>query len=124
MEGSQQHVPLEEYSRNLKRIIAHPLLTAHNPTMLLITPPPVCEYKMQVWDPQLQRRANVTKEYADAAREVANEVGVTAVDLWSAFMAYIGWHEGEPYPGPLSQPQSEKLGELLRDGQFHATQSF
>ena len=69
----------------------------------------------------LQRMAHVTKNYADAALEVAKEMGVTAVDLWSAFMAYAGWHEGEPYLGSLSQPQSEKLGELLRDGQFHVT---
>ena len=70
---------------------------------------------------QLQRTANLTKEYADAAREVAKEVGVTAVDLWSIFMAYAGWHEGEPIIGSRSQPRSEKLDELLRDGKFHVT---
>lgn len=129
-EGTLQHVPLEEYRRNLKRIIAHPLLAAHSPKMILIVPPPVCEYKMQEFNREmgrtiLQRVANVTKKYADAAKEVAKEVGVTTVDLWSVFMAYTGWHEGEPYPGSLSQPRSEKLGELLRDGWFfHAYLGF
>lgn len=67
------------------------------------------------------RTAEVTKKYADAAREASKAMGVPAVDLWSVFMAYAGWHEGggEPYPGSLSQPQNEKLGELLRDGQCH-----
>jgi len=66
------------------------------------------------------REAGVTKKYADATLEVGKEEGVATVDIWGAFMAYVGWNEGEPLPGSKTQPRSEKLGELLRDG-LHPT---
>ena len=122
LEGQPQHVPLEEYRINLQRIVAHPLVIAHDPKILLITPPPVCEYKTQAHDremgrTQISRLAEITRTYADAAIQVGQEMGIPVVNLWGAFMACTDWSGGSPLPGSKSQPQNEKLGELLRDGE-------
>jgi len=119
---NRQHVPLDQYSETLKRIINHPLLVAHNPKILLITPPPICEYRTQEHDLErgivgVQRLAANTKRYADAALEVGKALGIPTVNLWEAFMQYAGgWEEGNPLPGSKELPENEKLGELLRDG--------
>ncbi|CUS14231.1 unnamed protein product [Tuber aestivum] len=117
-----QHVPLDQYSENLKRIINHPLLVAHSPRIILITPPPICEYRTQDSGLEkgilgIQRLAANTKKYADAALEVGKALGIPTVNLWEAFMQYAGgWEEGSPLPGSKELPRNEKLGELLRDG--------
>jgi len=119
---NRQHVPLDQYSETLKRIINHPLLVAHNPKILLITPPPICEYRTQEHDLErgivgVQRLAANTKRYADAALEVGKALGIPTVNLWEAFMQYAGgWEEGNPLLGSKELPENEKLGELLRDG--------
>jgi len=41
IEGFPQHVPFEEYCRNLKQILTHSVVTAHCPKILLINPPPI-----------------------------------------------------------------------------------
>jgi len=123
-----QHVPLNQYAENLRRIINHPLLVAHSPKILLITPPPICEYRTQENDLArgivpvgAQRLAANTKRYADAALEVGKALGIPTVNLWEAFMQYAGgWKEGNPLPGSKELPENEKLGELLMDGKaFH-----
>lgn len=117
-----QHVPLDQYAENLKRIINHPLLVAHSPKILLIIPPPICEYRTHGHDLAkgivgAQRLAANTKRYADAALEVGKALGIPTVNLWEAFTQYAGgWEEGNPLPGSKELPKNEKLGELLRDG--------
>ncbi|KAF8466594.1 SGNH hydrolase-type esterase domain-containing protein [Kalaharituber pfeilii] len=99
-----QHVPLEKYRTNLKKLLHHPVLQAHSPKLLLIIPPPICEYKTQEDDrakerTEIQRMAHITKHYADTAREVAKSEGIPGV-----------LHGSKEYA------RNEKLGELLRDG--------
>ncbi|KAF8423673.1 GDSL Lipase/Acylhydrolase [Tirmania nivea] len=121
LEGLPQHVPLEEYRTNLHRIITHEVLQGHNLKLILITPPPICEYKTQEHDhgngkTHKQRMAARTKEYVDVALEVGKEASIPTVNLWNAFMAYAGWSEGELLLGCKTQPRNERLGALLRDG--------
>ena len=121
LEGLPQHVPLGEYRTNLRTIVSHEVLQVHNPRLILITPPPICEYKTQEHDRESgkihkQRMAARTKEYVDAALEVGKEASIPTVNLWNAFMAYAGWSEGEPLLGCKTQPRNERLGALLRDG--------
>ncbi|RPB02176.1 SGNH hydrolase [Choiromyces venosus 120613-1] len=117
-----QHVPLDQYPVNLRRIIRHPLIKAHDPKVILITPSPICEYRTQDGDLArevvgIQRLAANTKKYADAALEVGKALGIPTVNLWEAFIQYAGgWEEGNPIPGSKELPKNEKLGELLRDG--------
>ncbi|KAG0633096.1 SGNH hydrolase-type esterase domain-containing protein [Tuber brumale] len=117
-----QYVPLDQYAENLKRIVNHPLLVAHSPKIVLITPPPICEYRTQDNDLAkgivgIQRLATNTKKYVDAALEVGKALDIPTVNLWGAFVQYVGgWEEGNPLPGSKELPKNEKLGELLRDG--------
>lgn len=120
--GLPQHIPLDEYRWNLKKIIQHKVLKPHDPKFILITPPPICEYATQAEDAEkgknfVQRLAARTKEYADAALEVGEELGVPTVNLWKACIDYAGgWKEGEPIPGSKPDGINAKLTELFRDG--------
>ena len=72
------------------------------------------------------RTAENTKAYADAARTVGTELGITILDLWAVFMERAGWKEGKdgegeaskslPLPGSKKGPTNQVLGELLCDG--------
>ncbi|KAJ3499116.1 hypothetical protein NLG97_g594 [Lecanicillium saksenae] len=82
----------DRYKKNLVQILTHPALEAHKPRLLVVTPPPIEErrldhrVKSQGYS-KLNRSNVVTKQYADTSRQVAKEMGVACVDLWTAFMA-------------------------------------
>lgn len=119
--GHEQHVPLEEYKENLKRIIQHPATQAQNPRIVLITPPPINEYQLEAFDsekenPHPSRTASLAKSYAEAAREVAASLNVPAADIWSAFMARVGWKEGQPLVGSRDLPNNDQFCSLFTDG--------
>ncbi|KAI9927673.1 hypothetical protein ASPWEDRAFT_176155 [Aspergillus wentii DTO 134E9] len=121
----EQHVPLDDYKENLRGIIQHPATLAQNPRIILITPPPINEYQLEGFDaskntPHPSRTASYTKQYAEAAREVATSLGVPVADLWTAFMTTVGWKEGQPLVGSRDVPNNEKLQSLLTDG-LHLT---
>lgn len=86
--------------------------------MILITPGPVDEYQFV----DRQRTAEHTKMYADACREIGEELGVPVLDLWLVFMAEAGWREGEPLAGSIKNARNQVLGELLHDGMCPSTQ--
>ncbi|KAK9602658.1 hypothetical protein V6Z96_004229 [Aspergillus fumigatus] len=119
--GHYQHVPVETYKENLKKIIQHPATVAQNPRILILTPPPVNEYQLEEFDiakntPHPSRTVKQTKLYAEAAREVAASLGVAVVDLWTTFMTAAGWKEGEPLIGSRDAPNNEKLQSFFTDG--------
>lgn len=123
--GSAQHIPLDDYKRNLQTIIQHPATQAHNPRIILITPPPINEYQLESFDadkglPHPSRTASHTKLYAEATRELATSLGVPVADLWTAFMVPTGWKEGQPLPGSRDLPNDERLQLLFTDG-LHLT---
>ena len=74
--NAQQYVPVDEYKDNLIYIIHH--LKKINPNMIIIviTPPIVDNSK---WN--TRNISNVTK-YANAVREICNELTVSLCDLW------------------------------------------
>lgn len=118
-----QHVPLNEYRKNLRDILQHSSVVAQKPRLILLTPPPVNEYQLEeadlvcgIQDPR--RTAAHTKEYADACRQVGAEVGVVVLDVWSIFMAKTGWKEGEPLIGSKTIARNEVLEKLLKDGEL------
>ncbi|PGG99910.1 hypothetical protein AJ80_09265 [Polytolypa hystricis UAMH7299] len=117
--GGSQHVPLETYKQCLQAMIKHPAVQAQRTKILLFTPPPVNEYQL---DPVLAngdvaiRLAAVTKQYADACREVGESLGVAVVDIWTAFMTAVGWTKDGPLAGSKDAPPNEKLAALLSDG--------
>jgi lysophospholipase L1-like esterase len=84
-----QHVPLENYSKNLKQIIQYFKETV-GCKVLVICPPPMSE---DMWDahcraqgkPEKSRLNSVTGEYAKAAQSIAVEEGVPFLNLWDEF---------------------------------------
>lgn len=116
-----QHVPLNQYKANLRAIVGHTLVKGQQPHLILVTPPPVNEYQLEESDLEkgileVRRTAEHTKQYADVCQEVGSELGVTVLDLWSAFIVKAGWRSGEPLPGSKKAPRSRILEDLLHDG--------
>ncbi|UKZ51938.1 hypothetical protein TrVGV298_005705 [Trichoderma virens] len=106
LETTSQHVPIETYKENLSKIINDARIRAHNPKILLVTPPPADEIKLKGLDiaqghASAIRRSAVTASYAEKAREVAREnPGVILVDLWQAIMGEaISMAPGDYQPG-------------------------
>lgn len=106
--------------RNLRNILTHPSLKHHAPKLLIVTPPPVCEHKMALFPEvaRFPRRAENTRLYASAAKNVAKELEIPVIDLWTAFMNYARWREPDKRAlvGGREAAMSELLGELLVDG--------
>ncbi|KAL3457292.1 GDSL Lipase/Acylhydrolase family protein [Aspergillus heterothallicus] len=125
MPGMYQHVPLDTYKDNLRRIVQHPVVRAQNPRILLLTPPPVNQYQLEPFDaaegvPHPSRTAARTRKYAEAVVQVGGELGVAVVDLWSTFMKSVGWREGDVLVGSRDAPKDEDFEGLFTDG-LHLT---
>ena len=118
-----QHVPLEYFKQNLINIMKHSSVIAQKPRLILVTPPPVNEYQLEEWGlregvTDTVRTAEYTKRYADATREIGDELGVVVLDIWSIFMKMTGWQDGEPLVGSKKVARSQVLDNLLVDGTF------
>ncbi|XP_060918909.1 isoamyl acetate-hydrolyzing esterase 1 homolog [Labrus mixtus] len=84
----QQHVPLQEYSENLKEIsglLASAGVSADR--VIFITPPPLHE---SAWEKEctskgypLNRHNSVTGQYAQACVQAAGQCGADVLDLWT-----------------------------------------
>jgi len=126
----EQHVPIQEYRENLKKMIRHPSVQAHNPIIILMTPPPVderlCERNELLKGVSIvQRKAEVVHQYAQTVRDVSKELNVALLDVWTVFMERATWREGMLLigaNGANSKPQIEHPGLLpfLLDG-LHLT---
>lgn len=124
-----QFVSIPAFTHNLKDLISHPLIAAHDPPprIILITPPPIEETYIANEDAkngytEVRRFNQKTALYAEAVTKVGRETGTPVVDLWSIFMAKAGWEGGyhgsggDRIPGTLAAGQSKILSELLIDG--------
>ncbi|XP_010251204.1 PREDICTED: GDSL esterase/lipase At5g62930 isoform X3 [Nelumbo nucifera] len=100
--NERQHVPVEEYEENIRRIVNH--LKEYSPTMLvvLITPPPVNEegrkeYARSVYGEKavdLPERTNeMAGVYAKLCVELAKELGLSSINLWSKMQETEGWEK-------------------------------
>ncbi|KAI1173941.1 SGNH hydrolase [Nemania sp. FL0916] len=124
---SSQGVPIDQYKENLIKIITHEHIKAHNPKILLVTPPPLDEIRSFVIDlanghKEVVRKAAVSAQYSETVRQVAAEVpGVVLVDLQKALMekAISMTPDYDPSGPPLGYPEGGKRGaleQLLPDG--------
>ncbi|KAL3716874.1 hypothetical protein ACJRO7_008451 [Eucalyptus globulus] len=100
--SERQHVPVDEYKENLKKIVHH--LKKCSPTMLivLITPPPVDEEGRNEYAGSLygknarelpERTNEVTGTYAQQCVQLSDELGVGAIDIWSKMQETEGWQK-------------------------------
>ncbi|KAM5542561.1 hypothetical protein V8D89_003522 [Ganoderma adspersum] len=101
-----QHVPLARYKANLAKLIwmvSSPESPRYSPAtrVVLLTPPPVNTLQWSVRqasrDPPaaLDRDFEVTRTYAEAAKEVGQSEGVPVVDVWTKFWEGAGRVEAE-----------------------------
>jgi lysophospholipase L1-like esterase len=123
-----QHVPIDDYKANLVKIITHPSIQAHQPKILLVTPPPVDEIKLARLDvaaghESATRKSAVTAAYGEKVREIAREhPGVEVIDLWQVIMDKAismtpGDHSsGGPLLGSPENGNQGGLDSLLPDG--------
>ncbi|PBP17839.1 ubiquitin carboxyl-terminal hydrolase 19 [Diplocarpon rosae] len=128
-----QHVPLEKYRANLEGILTHPSIIAHDPTILLVTPPPINEVHLQEQDfakgqAAVSRHQAVTAKYADVVRHIAEDATnkkVVLVDLWAALMKEAArftpnYVDDGTIIGSLEKGDNQGLRALLNDG-LHLT---
>ncbi|EAT79649.2 hypothetical protein SNOG_12849 [Parastagonospora nodorum SN15] len=123
---NKQHIPLDEYKSNIEKIITHTQVAAHDPRIILVSPPPINEHLTWARDqfvgyPSPARVASTTKEYADGVCEVGARLGVPVVNLWEKFMEKAdfqldAWKLGDPLAGSLGVPPNDALVELMYDG--------
>ncbi|KAL9613627.1 MAG: hypothetical protein Q9167_001855 [Letrouitia subvulpina] len=120
---SGQHVPLDIYKENLKNIIQHSAVVVQRPRLILVTPPPVDEYKLEIFDAAkgitgVRRTAEHTRLYAEACKEVGIALSIEVLDVWSIFMEKAGWDRCsvKPLPGSKKCSPNGTLDMLLSDG--------
>ncbi|WWC87574.1 uncharacterized protein L201_002464 [Kwoniella dendrophila CBS 6074] len=108
-----QYVPADRYKSNLVKLVQlvkDPSSAYHSPEteIVLINAPPIIESawveaRVEKWKsfgsegpkPEQNRDKKVTKQYADAAIEVAKEQNVEVVDIHSAIIEAAGGEEAE-----------------------------
>ena len=134
--GPDQHVKLEDFKGNLRGMIEHPAVQAHEDVkVMLVTTPPIDERKCHKADvekfphlgpKQLRRSAANTALYAQVVRDLGKEMGVPVVDVWTAMVSRAGYSRDAtsatttttppPLVGSLEAPASETLQSFLHDG--------
>lgn len=108
-------------------VVTHEHIKAHNPKILLVTPPPLDEIQSYATDLQhghkeRVRKATVSAQYSETVRQVAAELpGIVLIDLQKAIMEKaISLTPGyDPSGPPLGYPEGNKRGaleQLLPDG--------
>lgn len=116
-----QCVPLPKFKENLRTLhsmILSPSSPFYSPStvVIFITPPPVdleirakdCAARFPDWSwEKMDREVERTRSYAEAVKEVASQVGVESVDVWTAITKE-------------AQGTAEGLGKYLVDG-LHLT---
>jgi isoamyl acetate esterase len=125
----QQHVPIDEYNENLRAIVTHPCLRAHDGVrVILITPPPIHEQatyeavkiKWPNVPPMIRHRAPTTGQYAQKVRELGQELDVPVVDIWSDMLSRCGYSskslDQKLLPGSSEAEDNQALREYLHDG--------
>lgn len=90
---SKQHIPLVEYIQNIDNMIRTMREKLPETAIILITPPPVWEEKLKVFnmnkgekDPKklINRTNERAKQYANVCESIAKKYGIGLIDLWSA----------------------------------------
>jgi lysophospholipase L1-like esterase len=98
--SSKQHVPLDVYTVNVRSMVAYLKQEAKIRNIIMITPPPVSEphrvaHAKRTYGIDLplgsERTVEATSKYAAACKDLAAELNVPCVDLFSRFMAVDGY---------------------------------
>ncbi|KAL6997146.1 hypothetical protein U1Q18_007270 [Sarracenia purpurea var. burkii] len=100
--SERQHVPIEEYKENLRRIVRHLKECSSTVLVVLITPPPIdeegrIEYARSLYGEKAmevpERTNEVTGGYAKQCVELAKELGLPSINLWSKMQETEDWRK-------------------------------
>lgn len=122
---SMQHVPLAKYAQNLSDMVE--MITDSSSSryipdvkVVLVAPPPVNEVQ---WKERCEERGNpldrsneLTKEYANAVKDVAKQHNVPVVDLWTEITNQVSVHSGNEKPLSNGKTSHRDLSDFLYDG--------
>ncbi|PIA16826.1 SGNH hydrolase [Coemansia reversa NRRL 1564] len=124
---SQRHIPLNEFSDNLRQMVAllhDPGSVYYSPDthILFITPPPISD---RMWEKdcklhkiKVDRKNAVTKTYADTVITVAKELDLPYVDIWSAIESAV--HNNTDSTSKVADDLDGGYEKYLNDG-LHLT---
>ncbi|WZY90638.1 hypothetical protein YC2023_047373 [Brassica napus] len=84
--GQGPHVPLSEFTDNMRKIGEHLLSLSDKTRVIFLTPPPMNERQIQlVFGDAMRGRSNeLCRPYAVALLNLCREINVKGIDLWNA----------------------------------------
>ncbi|KAJ0259593.1 GDSL esterase/lipase [Hirschfeldia incana] len=87
------HVPLSEFTDNMRRIGEHLLSLSDKTRVIFLTPPPMNERQIQlVFGDAMRGRSNeLCRPYAEALLNLCREINVKGIDLWNAIQQQDDW---------------------------------
>ncbi|NP_001357595.1 GDSL esterase/lipase At5g62930 [Zea mays] len=100
--GERQHVPVSEYKNNLKMIVNHLKDCSNSMVIVLITPPPIDEegrerFARSLYGQNARKLPERTNEmagvYAGYCVELAREMCIPCVNIWSKMQETEGWQK-------------------------------
>ncbi|CAA7052171.1 unnamed protein product [Microthlaspi erraticum] len=91
--GQGQHVPLSEFTENMRKIGEHLLSLSDKTRVLFLTPPPVNEKHIQaLFGDAISGRTNERcRPYAEALLNLSREINVKSIDLWTVIQQEDDW---------------------------------
>ncbi|XP_020218664.1 GDSL esterase/lipase CPRD49 [Cajanus cajan] len=93
--GLGQHVPLQEYIENMRKIAVHLKSLSKKTRIIFLSAPPVNE--AQIYRNSLPGQRLRTNEscrvYSEACLELCREMDIKAIDLWSALQKRDDWRD-------------------------------
>ncbi|KAJ1381355.1 SGNH hydrolase-type esterase domain [Sesbania bispinosa] len=93
--GLGQHVPLQEYIENMRKIATHLKSLSKKIRLIFLTAPPVNE--AQIYGNSVIQRPPRNNEtcriYSEACMELCREMNIKAIDLWSAIQKRNDWRD-------------------------------
>ncbi|KAK0302049.1 hypothetical protein LTR01_008992 [Friedmanniomyces endolithicus] len=118
--GPEQHVHIEDFTFNLRHMVQHPCVKAHGDDVhiILVTTPPIDERKCLRADQEkypklghtLRRTAANTALYAQAIRDLGEELQIPVLDIHRSMLAHAGHdHLTAPLPGSMDRPTDPTL---------------
>ncbi|KAF2568305.1 hypothetical protein F2Q68_00028105 [Brassica cretica] len=91
--GQGPHVPLSEFTENMRKIGEHLLSLSDKTRVIFLTPPPMTERQIQlVFGDAMRGRSNeLCRPYAEALLNLCREINVKGIDLWNAIQQQDDW---------------------------------
>ncbi|XP_019413293.1 PREDICTED: GDSL esterase/lipase At2g38180-like isoform X6 [Lupinus angustifolius] len=124
-DGHGSHVPLKEYSENMRKIFNHLKSLSEKTRIIFLGTPPINEE--QLYGNSIPSNPPKTNEslriYSEAGLEVSRELNIKAIDLWSAIQERSDWKDvsfidGIHFTKEGSKVVSREILKVLREADW------